>query len=117
MKLTITIIAAAIGWSAPMAAPAAAQDVQPYSESLNDSARQVRERMLRDATVNRHRGTAPRRGISAPRVVPVPTAAGRPRSTAATIPTSSSCTRSAPARGSSRFDYGGQRPRTPISSA
>ena len=65
MKLTITIIAAAIGWSAPMAAPAAAQDVQPYSESLNDSARQVRERMLRDATVNRHRGTAPRRGISA----------------------------------------------------
>lgn len=42
---------------------AAAQDVQPYSEPLTGSVSQVRERMLRDATVNRHRDGSSSRSI------------------------------------------------------
>lgn len=44
-------------------AAAAAQDVQPYSEPLDGSVSQVRERMLRDATVNRHRDGSSSRSI------------------------------------------------------
>ncbi|KQT35004.1 hypothetical protein ASG29_02395 [Sphingomonas sp. Leaf412] len=61
MKSRIAIIAAVVALSARAVA---AQEFQPYSESLNDSARQVRERVLRDSTVNRHRGGAQRRAVS-----------------------------------------------------
>lgn len=62
MNIRNATIAAIIGLISPAAI---AQDFQPYSESLNDSARQVRERVLRDKTVNRYRGTPSRHTVSA----------------------------------------------------